>query len=93
MTVVLYAKFGKKKWFVAGELDGFIKWITENSGTRSEVEIKEAEVARLLVALEETDERIEKHKEAVAKAEKDKARHQRNLKRTKDDLEFLKQGS
>jgi hypothetical protein len=86
-------KFGKQKWFVTKELDDFIRWIQENSGTRSEAEIKRAEIARLDVALEETDDRIAKHQEALAKAERDKARFRKQRKRAEDDLKFLEQGS
>lgn len=86
-------KFGKQKWFVATELDEFIKWIGENSGNRSEEEIVEAEIARLDVALEEVDGRLRKHAEATAKAEKDKARFTRQRKIAISELEFLKQGS
>jgi predicted RNase H-like nuclease (RuvC/YqgF family) len=87
------ARFGKQKWFVQAELDDFLTWIRENSGTRSEAEIKEAEIARLDVALEETEERIARHKEALAKAERDKARFAKQRKRAVDDMKFLKQGS
>lgn len=86
-------KFGKKKWFVTQELDDFTAWIKKHSGTRSEAEIKQAEIARLDVALEETDERIAKHQEALAKAERDKARFKKQRKRAEDDLKFLEQGS
>lgn len=86
-------KFGKQKYFVASELDAFIAWIKEHSGTRSEVEIKEAEIARLDVAIEEADERIAKHQAALEKAQKDKARFLRSRKREVSDLEFLQQGS
>ena len=86
-------KFGKQKWFVATELDEFIKWISENSGKRSEVEIKEALIARLDVALEEARGRAQKHRAALAKAERDETRFARQRKNALSDLEFLKQGS
>jgi molybdopterin converting factor small subunit len=87
------ARFGKQKWFVASELDDFLTWIRENSGTRSETEIKEAEIARLDITLEETEGRIARHKAALTKAERDKARFLKQRNRALDDLKFLKQGS
>lgn len=85
--------FGKKKWFVASELDTFIDWIKKHGGTRSEADIKRAEMVRLEASMEEARERIEKHEIALGKAKSDLARHQRSHKRAKDDLEFLEQGS
>jgi molybdopterin converting factor small subunit len=87
------AKFGKQKWFAASELDAFLAWIRENSGTRSEEEIMEAEIARLDVAIEEASDRIERHREALAKAERDLNRYSRQRKNRLADLQFLKQGS
>jgi len=84
--------FGKKKYFVAKELDEFISWIQENSGTRSEAEIKRAEIARLKVAEEEAVGRKEKHLASAAKADKDITRFRRQRKRAEDDLKFLEQG-
>lgn len=89
----MVAKFGKTKYFVAAELDEFIRWISENSGTRSESDIKRAEIVRLSTSIEEAEERIARHRESLAKAEKDKARFQRSLKRAESDLTFLEQGS
>lgn len=86
-------KFGKTKWFVKKELDDFIAWIAENSGTRSETEIKQAEIARLEVAVEEARERKAKHLESAAKADRDEARYEKQLKRARDDLKFLEQGT
>jgi hypothetical protein len=86
-------KFGKTKYFVATELDDFIKWIQENSGTRSEAEIKRAEIARLVAAEADARERKEKHLEAAAKAERDQARYRKQHKRALDELKFLEQGS
>lgn len=86
-------KFGKQKWFVTQELHDFIAWIAENSGTRSEAEIKRAEIARLDVSVEEAEERVAKHKEELAKAERDLARRKKQRKRAEDDLKFLEQGS
>lgn len=86
-------RFGKQKWFVTKELDDFIQWIQENSGTRSEAEIKRAEIARLDLSVEEVEERIVKHRESLAKAERDLAIRKKQRKRAEDDLKFLEQGS
>lgn len=86
-------RFGKTKWFLRGELDDFIAWIRENSGTRSEVDIKRAEIARLKAALEEVENRKKRHLESLAKAERDELHFRRKLRQAEDDLAFLKQGS
>ncbi|MFE0472717.1 hypothetical protein ACFW2V_13980 [Streptomyces sp. NPDC058947] len=86
-------KFGKQKYYLPNELDDFIEWIKENSGTRSESEIKRAEIARLLVAEEEAEARRVKHLESAAKAERDLARFRKQRRRAEDDLKFLEQGS
>lgn len=86
-------KFGKQKWFAIKELDAFFSWIAENSGTRSEADIKDAEIANLKVAIGEAEERIIKHKEALSKAERDLAYRKKKLRRAEEDAAFLKQGS
>jgi hypothetical protein len=84
-------KFGKLKYFAADELDGFIKWIEENSGTRTPADIKRADIARLTNAIEDIDERIETHRLALEKAEKERVRVVRDRKRAQSDLDFLEQ--
>lgn len=86
-------RFGKKKWFVTKELDEFIEWIRENAGSRSEGDIKRAEIARLRTSVSEAEARVVKHREAAEKAERDVLRHKKQLKRAEDDLRFLEQGS
>jgi hypothetical protein len=83
--------FGKKKYFVAKELDGFVQWIRENSGTRSEADVKRAEVARLVNSVEEATERVDTNRLRLTKAERELALRKRQLKRAKDDLAFLEQ--
>ena len=58
--------FGKLKYFVAAELDGFVKWIAENSGTRSETDVKRSEVARLKASVEDALERVGDRKRDLA---------------------------
>lgn len=86
----LVKKFGKVKYFVAAELDEFVAWIAENAGTRSDTDIRRAEIARIENAIEECGERVEEHKRNVAKAEKDRAKFERQLKIKQEELEFLK---
>ncbi|MCP9209612.1 hypothetical protein [Streptomyces cucumeris] len=86
-------KFGKQKWFLASELDDFIAWISANTGTRSEADIKRAEIARLTKAIEEAEERENRHKAHLEKAQADKTRHMRQRKHAESDLSFLEQGS
>lgn len=89
-------KFGKQKWFVATELDGFIDWIAKNSGTRSDADIKRAEIARLDASIEDAEDRIAAHvakyKEAMAIAEGDLKRFKRKRNNAASDLRFLEQG-
>lgn len=84
-------KFGKKKYFVATELDDFVQWIRDNSGTRSEADVKRAEVARLMNSVEEATERVDDNRTRLTKAERELALRKRQLKRAKDDLAFLEQ--
>lgn len=85
-------KFGKQKWFVAAELDGFIGWIAENSGTRSDADIMRAEIARLDSSIEDVEDRLTKHREALAIAEADMKRLKRKRSNAVSDLRFLEQG-
>lgn len=84
-------KWGKLKFFVASELDEFVAWIKENSGTRSEAGVKRAEVARLKNAIEDGEDRVEDRKKDLAKAEADVNRYRRQYKRAQDDLAFYEQ--
>lgn len=84
-------KFGKMKYFVAAELDEFVNWIAENAGTRSDADIRRAEIARIENAIDECDERVEEHRRNVEKAEKDRAKFRRQLRIKKEELDFLAQ--
>lgn len=84
-------KFGKVKYFVADELDEFVAWINKNAGTRSDADIRRAEIVRLKNAIEECDERVEEHTRNREKAVEDRNRHKRNLRKAEEDLEFLAQ--
>lgn len=86
------ARHGKLKYFAAVELDGFLLWISENSGTRSEADVKRSEIARLRDSIEEAEERRQAHLAALAKADRDKARFQRKLRQEEEILAFLEQG-
>jgi hypothetical protein len=82
-------KFGKTKYFVGAELDEFVAWIAENSGTRSDSDIRRAEIARIENAIDECSDRVEEHKRNVEKAEKDRAKFKRQLRVKKEELDFL----
>jgi hypothetical protein len=84
-------KVGKMKYFPASELDGFVNWIKENSGTRSDAEVKRAEVARLLNSIEDGEDRVSDREKDLAKAQGDLGRFRRQLKRAQDDLAFYEQ--
>lgn len=83
---------GRLKYFLAEELDTFIAWVQQNSGTRSEADVKRAEIARVRMRIEETRERIRAHRDGLRKAEVDLRRYQRDLKNHESDLRFLEQG-
>jgi hypothetical protein len=83
--------FGKLKYFAAYELDDFVKWISENSGTRSETEVKRSEVARRKNSIGEAELRVAAHKKLLGKAEAELSMRRRQLKRAEDDLSFLEQ--
>lgn len=84
-------KFGKLKYFVAVELDEFVSWIRSNTGTRTQVEVKAAEAARLLTSIEEAQDRVDNRRADLKKAENELALRKRQLKSVNSDLEFLKQ--
>lgn len=84
-------KFGKTRYFVAVELDGFVDWIAKNSGTRSDADIRRAEIARIEDAIEECDERVEEHKRNLEKAEKDRGKFMRQRRVKQEELGFLEQ--
>lgn len=84
-------KFGKTKYFVAVELDDFVAWIEKNSGTRSEVDVRRAELARVENAIEEGEERVAEHARSKEKAERDVAKFRRQRKALLGDIAFLEQ--
>ena len=85
-------KFGKMKYFVATELDDFVGWIRENTGNRSEAEVKRAEVARLKAALDDSADRVSDRERDLKKAQADHGRYRRQLRRAEEELSFLEQG-
>jgi DNA repair exonuclease SbcCD ATPase subunit len=84
-------KFGKLKFFVATELDDFVQWINENSGNRTEVEVREAELARVEKALDEASGRVEDRKRDLERAEQTLAKFRRQARGLESDIQFLKQ--
>lgn len=85
-------KFGKTKYFVATELDDFVGWIQENAGTRSDAEVKSAEVARLANAIADAEDRVADRERDLKKAQTDLSRFRRQHRRAEEELSFLKQG-
>lgn len=85
------ARNGRKKFYVARELDEFIAWIRENSGTRSDVDIHRAEVARLRARTEEVEERLESHRASMERAQRELKKLRRQLQRAEGDLKFHEQ--
>lgn len=83
------AKKGKQKYYLPEELDAFIKWVEENSGTRSDADIARADIARLEERIEETEERKKTHQEGLRKAERDLSNFLRQIRRRREDLAFL----
>jgi len=84
-------KDGKLKYFVAAELDDFVKWIEENAGTRSEVDVRRAELARVRNAIEEGTDRVADRRRDLIKAERDLARFKRQEKVLEADISYLEQ--
>lgn len=84
-------KFGKQKFFVAAELDEFMTWIAENSGNRSDAEVRRAEVARLKNSITEGEVRVANRRREAKRAEDDLAKLRRQLKSTESELAFLEQ--
>ena len=82
---------GKLKYFLASELDEFVAWVTENSGTRTEVEVREAEAARQERSIEAIEKRVAAKKRDLMRTEAELAKARRQHKNTLDDLAYLKQ--
>lgn len=87
----LVKRNGKLKYFVATELDEFVGWIEANAGTRSEADVRRAELARVQNAIEDTLERVADRQRDLDKAKRDLAKYQRQAKSLKSDIEFLDQ--
>jgi uncharacterized protein YlxW (UPF0749 family) len=87
----LVKRNGKLKYFVAVELDEFVGWIEANAGTRSEADVRRAELARVQNAIEDTMERVADRQRDLDKAKRDLAKYQRQAKTLKSDIEFLDQ--
>lgn len=84
-------KNGKLKFFVASELDEFVGWIEKNSGTRSTADVRRAELARVMSAIEEGEERVADRKRDLNKAERDLAKFKRQAKGLEADIAYLDQ--
>lgn len=84
-------KSGKLKFFVATELDEFVAWIEANAGTRSEADVRRAELARVENSIEEALERVADRQRDLDKAKRDLAKFQRQAKGLKSDIAFLEQ--
>lgn len=84
-------KNGKLKYFLASELDEFVAWIEANSGTRSEADVRRADLARVQNAIEEGLDRVADWQRGLDKAKRDLAKFQRQEKSLKADIEFLEQ--
>jgi len=87
----LVKRNGKLKYFVAVELDEFVGWIEAHAGTRSEADVRRAELARVQNAIEDTMERVADRQRDLDKAKRDLAKYQRQAKTLKSDIEFLDQ--
>lgn len=87
----LVKRNGKLKYFVAVELDEFVGWIEANAGTRSEADVRRAELARVQNAIEDTLERVADRQRDLDKAKRDLAKYQRQAKTLKSDIDFLDQ--
>lgn len=84
-------KFGKLKFFVATELDDFVQWINENSGNRTEVEVRRAELARVKKAMEGATNRVTDRQADLDKAKRELAKYQRQARGLESDIQFLEQ--
>lgn len=84
-------KFGKMKFFVPVELDEFVQWIRDNSGTRSEADVRRAELARVNNAIAEAGERVDARKRDLEKAERELARYKRQARGLESDIQYLDQ--
>lgn len=84
-------KNGKLKYFVAAELDEFVKWIEENAGTRSEVDVRRAELARVKNSIEEALDRVADRQRDLDKAKRDLEKFKRQKRGLESDIEFLEQ--
>jgi predicted RNase H-like nuclease (RuvC/YqgF family) len=84
-------KWGKTKYFVASELDGFVEWISENSGKRTEADVRRAELARLDNSIEEAEERVSDRERDLEKARYDLTKFRRQRRSTAEELAFLEQ--
>lgn len=84
-------KWGKYKYFVAVELDEFVAWIKENTGTRSEVDVRRAELARVNNAIEEAESRVTDRQADLDRAKRELAKFQRQARKVKEEITYLEQ--
>lgn len=84
-------KDGKLKYFVNSELDEFVAWIDQNAGTRSEADVRRADLARVQNAIEEGIDRVADRQRDLDKAKRDLAKFQRQAKSLQSDIDFLEQ--
>lgn len=82
--------FGRTKFFVAAELDEFVAWIDKNAGTRSDTDIRRAEIARLEAAIEESEASIAEHEAKRDVVVRRRNGYKRKLRVKQEELEFLK---
>ena len=71
---------GRLKYYAESEFLKFFNDVTTRTHDRSPLEVARSEVARIKMTLQDTEERVEKRREDLAKAERDLRKFREQLK-------------
>lgn len=77
---------GRQKYYSEEEFLAFFREVTTRTHDRSPLEVAQSEVARIQMVLGDTEERVEKRREDLEKAENDLRKYTRQLKRAQDKV-------
>jgi hypothetical protein len=66
------------------EIDTFMEWLENRERDRTPAEVAEGEIARIKMAIDSAQGRVDSHTKSLAKAKRDLAHHKAALKRAED---------
>lgn len=72
------------------EIDAFIEWLETRERDRTPAEVVEGEIARIELAVETAQARVNRHTLSLDRAKRDLAHHKSELRKAEDRLALLR---